>query len=289
MILDSESKQRSSSSSTDSTFPLLVHPRRRRDQCRQDYLMSVAEANGLRGINELTKTLHAHYAVLVTVSDDTLDDGLSGRGLLPPLPTMRWRASPYELNRLGLGGRAWICPGCLEDGRPSPTQFNSSFGLHCSVHNLVLVNKCPRCKEQICYRRIERNSCDCRGDLRTSPRVPTPDWIDKLHRLFAPWRLGEANISQDQVELEFDIARFLRTLLTDNPRKKWQLAYPHFSVADLPLLASLVQDWPRTFEKLAYKNARSWRHNRAKHLYAPWLPLLPELDAVMGKLRHEFE
>src|SRR5690242_3810547 len=137
MIADSQDKQRSSQNN-DSTSPLLVHPRRRRDQCRQDYLMSVAEANGLRGINELTQTLQVPYAVLVTISDEALDNGLSGRELFPPLPALPWRASPYELNRLGLGGRAWICPGCIEDGRPSPTKFNSSFGLHCSMHNLLL-------------------------------------------------------------------------------------------------------------------------------------------------------
>lgn len=268
---------------------LLIKPAQLPSQCRQDYLLTVAEENHLRGIPDLCKLLDTDYAVLVTVPANSLDAALSGKDVLPALPPVQRRTRAYDLNRMGLGGRAWTCVLCLQEGRPAPDSFNLSLGICCHTHDTVLINKCPRCKKQLYYQRFKRRLCPCGAELHMSSPIKSPAWIEDFYKLFAPWRLGGVNAPLDLAELEFDIARFLRGVLTTDLMRTWLEAYPHLGITDLEGLDAIVQDWPQTFKKLLDIRLRLRRTDKTRYLYAPWLHLLPDVEAAVGELRASFD
>ena len=204
---------------------LLVRPKILQGQCRQDYLMSLAEANALRGPYDLANRLKTDFSVLINISIDDLSllisdvDSSHLRKWIPDTrsPSLYLYNWKYSVSR--------VCPRCLLDGMPISSEFNSILSVSCLLHNLELIDRCSQCGKNLLYTRHSRNFCNCGFDLRKSSCVSANDWARLFYLVFAPWKLSvDAHNRADlNFSKEYDAARILRTYWNLRKGHNWRV------------------------------------------------------------------
>lgn len=232
---------------------LLIRPKQLGNQCRQDHLMRVAQANRLSGIQSLITSLGVNYQTLVYASAAELNDLFSGRHLADETLRMTSKAMSKVLIRLGLSTRSKICPRCLNEGRPVPPIFNLPLTIHCAQHGILLADSCPQCFQDISYLRNSINYCNCGYDLSSLPSIPLPSWLDLYYEIFSPWRSNPStsDSKSDHSRDEFRSACLLRTLLTKlSPAKHRRVSKEvTISFADFKNIELILTDWPKIFDE----------------------------------------
>lgn len=169
---------------------LLLRPKIVEGQCRQDYLMSLSDANSLRGPNDLARRFKTSFSVLINIPITDLYSLISGNevrnlGYLASTtksPTSFLYGWKSEISR--------ICPDCLLANNLISSEFNSILSLSCLIHKLELIDKCSQCSRNLLYTRFARNFCNCGFDLRKSHRLQAEEWPTLFYSVFAPWKLN---------------------------------------------------------------------------------------------------
>ena len=163
----------------------LVRPQRLPNQCTQDYLMMIAEANHLRSIIEVCRIINIHFNIAMLLSEDRLEQLL--RGELAPKAEVFFKKIESHPDLL-----ARICSICLHHGSGISEIKNYAYSFTCEIHNVMLIDACPACRTTLRYDRRRRNFCDCDYDLGTYQAAPIESWIEQFYKYFAPWRVNAA-------------------------------------------------------------------------------------------------
>jgi hypothetical protein len=190
---------------------VLIRPTVRSGECRQSYLMRVAQENGMKGIQELCRSLRTTYSALVACPDEWVAATLTGvripKSILKPL-----MGKSYYI--CGLSTRSRVCPSCVQENFPVPPEQNFSLAIRCIRHSTMLVDECPDCAKPLSYMRREAAMCDCGYALSKAPAIPSEPWVNTFCSIFSPWRLGSDFDAEEQWSAnEFRSASVLSVLL----------------------------------------------------------------------------
>lgn len=227
---------------------LLFRPLPRDGQCRQDYLMHLAEVNGFSDLKMLSRRTTLSVTDLKLLEMDVLQGLLNGsiaKAQNPNTDSLKPGATKI-LNR-GLGHKGRICPECCEHGLPVPPTVNQPLTLSCLLHGWMLLSKCPCCEKQITYLRKNINFCDCGFDFRTAPRILAPEWVNQFYDAFAPWKLSDSGNSSCEI---FKIER--KTMVLISQLLQWNCDEPvdmQYKIAFITsnyfgALEKLLVPWP---------------------------------------------
>lgn len=68
---------------------------------------------------------------------------------------------------------ARVCPECLDKSPHTHALWDINLVTACPIHGRLLLDRCPRCRERLTWRRAKVASCECGFDLRTTtaPRI----------------------------------------------------------------------------------------------------------------------
>jgi hypothetical protein len=189
---------------------LLVRPKPLKNQCRQDYLMVLSEANGFRNVSQMAKSLDVTFFGLVVLKDEEFYAFINGNysGNVKNI-----RHSPRDVDRNAVSANARICPICLYLEVPFTSEHNWGLTIQCPVHLVLLIDTCPRCSANISYLRDRRNFCNCGLSLVHIRAVKSPDWVNFFYTYFSPWRQDPSETGISISEKEWYSACLLNLLL----------------------------------------------------------------------------
>lgn len=243
-------------------FRLIVRPDALQNRNRQDYLMRLAEANGLDGIADLCKVLHTSYTVLASLPGEKLNAILSG----VPIGIVAPQAEPiHGLNarRYGLSNDARVCPKCIEEHRSQSVVFNFMLPVCCPVHRSLPIDTCGACNSPIRYSRRFTQFCDCGESLAKSAMIESPTWLATFYGIFAPWHLANLDdlSDRDAAARDFRAMKLVRNI-TGGP------TYERVGVADFPLISRLIDDWPRNLNKFLEERSGQPKTDKRKLLHS---------------------
>lgn len=113
-----------------------------------------------------------------------------------------WKRTTRQRGSRRQSARVLVCPQCLKDrGTHGQRAWQSRFALTCLVHQVFLIDNCPRCHVPICYRDPEyhvhwldrANRCaNCRYPFPDAVPAPAP-----FARAGERWRLAMAGCESD--------------------------------------------------------------------------------------------
>ncbi|HWI83489.1 TniQ family protein [Ramlibacter sp.] len=172
--------------------PLLARPFPMTGEGLRGYFMRLAEDNGLLPNIDLylmllgsrqhaaaTKSRLAQAAEATGVPFAALG-ALDSRGLSNAAArTCRFAGHRIALTRLRLE-RCAICPKCMRLARALHASWELSAVVACPRHGCWLIDRCPRCKVTLSWRRAGVATCRCGFDLIAAHTSPAPDAVCAL-------------------------------------------------------------------------------------------------------------
>lgn len=242
--------------SADTTLPasprMLIRPDARRYSNRPDYLMRLAQQNGLKGVLQLARALGTTLGVLGRLSGEDLNDLIRGEPitLIVERQSEEWRRAKYKGEPYKREAR--ICPACIAEGEPMSPHFNLALPVSCSSHGTLVLDRCPRCGRSLTYLRLSVERCICGYWLQDASALAPPPWLRDLYAIFAPWHVGQLAHMDSNTLYERDrrAGQLIRILLT--PAR--HLAGRRLKVGaritlnDFPALEGLFSNWGVVFD-----------------------------------------
>lgn len=228
------------------------------------YLLRAANENGLGGITSLA-------------------------ALLGQTPERLFRTHPAEtLARLGYSGadvgrdvvagnrgyfemRTRVCPECL---RTDPTPFlraawDSPLVLVCSVHKVILTDRCPNCARPVKYGRPSLGKCRCGRMLESWPCQRAMPWLHEMYELMGCADLASTpRVAFDTLRSQENAcASALYRLSRATPSRTGEGRVPRFKFVgteQIPALKRIFGDGAGSvFEHLASLQARGVQGEKA--------------------------
>jgi hypothetical protein len=143
---------------------MLIRPKFISGESWPGYLLRLANANEIAGIEGLSKLLDTTFIRLLTSSPQAVLEQL---GILTDIRTDACDDHPIKKRSyLGVWGRtirSRVCPNCLGSMQEPyiRASWDRAFQLTCLVHHVNLREECPSCRQEITYRRKKVERCDC--------------------------------------------------------------------------------------------------------------------------------
>ena len=149
--------------------------------------MRVAQANGLKGIPELTSIYGVHYTGFCSMSDNRLNQLFRGEisGIECGFDGLH-KGGGYA-RRLGWAKETRVCPSCIRDGEPQFVMFNFALPVLCPRHGELPIDVCPNCSTTPSYLRANINHCECGFNFGEASGHSRPPWLGKFYERFASW------------------------------------------------------------------------------------------------------
>lgn len=92
-----------------------------------------------------------------------------------------------------------VCTECLRESNYCRKQWEFTAVTACPIHQLMLLDECNACGEQLSWARKNVSLCHCGADWREAPNTPLPEHETALSRLAYQW-LGFLPLVQDNSE-----------------------------------------------------------------------------------------
>lgn len=221
------------------------------------YLIRVAQANGYESPRAWWKAMWHLYREAPSSLQRPL--GLSPvelNGIQGPFPSytgitvsLPFGLHSDDFNRLRM---RW-CPICLTESAHLRAEWNIKLCCVCVRHALVLLDRCPHCRERQRLERSRLDRCPCGFELDRSRATPAePSWVD-LHAVLLHGMQRERGKAQFDLDAPawVRLVKYLGHFDTDPAfAHPGQVAGLHELENALALTrgtASLLADWPQGF------------------------------------------
>lgn len=232
--------------------PLLVRPDARAYPNRPDYLLRLAQKNGLRGVLQLAKVLRTARGVLSRLPAGALNKLVRGASVEEVIAQqgVGWARSKYKGEAYKMEAR--ICPRCVREDLPMSPHFNLALPVMCPSHRTMALDRCPQCRRTLTYLRTKVESCACGFNLGEAASVAPPAWLNVLYALFAPWHLDDLEREDFSLIVERDhrAGQLIRLILSpagDFVGRSLRVG-GRVTVDDFPALEGLMVNWDLAFE-----------------------------------------
>lgn len=247
-----DSLAKSERDSTKVSPPLLIRPDARAYPNRPDYLLRLAQKNGLRGVLQLATVLRTTRGVLARLPAGALNKLTRGRPVEEVIAQQgaEWARSKYKGEAYKLEAR--VCPRCIREDLPMSPHFNLALPVLCPSHRIMVLDRCAQCSRTLTYLRTRVERCVCGFNLGDATLLAPPGWLNVLYALFAPWHLQE--LERDDfpriVERDQRAGRLIRLILSPAEEFVGRSLRVGGRVTqdDLPALEALTVNWEVAFE-----------------------------------------
>ena len=220
---------------------------------RQDFLVRLATANMLTGVNELPLILRMPYYKLIRMGAEELNGLMRGE---PPMTNYQ-RGTLREMDTI-----VRICPECIAEDLPASATMNAHLPLPCERHNLMPIDECEGCKTTLSYKRFRIEYCDCGFALTNSKRILAPDWLPEFFRKYS---FGGKQVTNGFDESDRSgcrlTANVIRVLLSNSESTH---LYSWISLKEFLTFERFVTDWPRTLKKYIHSLSPEENNTRTR-------------------------
>lgn len=186
-----------------------------------EYLTRLCSENRLDGPAALARRLRLSYGQLVEFGSKGFREVLCGRAkLVSPKPgEIVETLSGKESFLRGVRTQTRVCPCCLSEEGVADKSWSWPLTLACDQHGSWLLDRCPRCSEEISLLRRRQFACDCGYDFRSAQMQPAEHWLGNFYEIFSPGRFGQSQDGGGILESEQRAYLILRSLLASDEKK----------------------------------------------------------------------
>lgn len=158
-----------------------------------EYLTRLCSGNCLDGPAALAERLGLTYGQLIELGSENFREILCGRtALVSPRPgkiTGVLHGKKYFWR--GVRTQARVCPQCLSEGNVADKSWSWPLTLACDQHGSWLLDRCPRCSQEISLLRRRQFACNCGYDYRLAQVRQAEHWLGDFYKFFSPERFGQ--------------------------------------------------------------------------------------------------
>jgi hypothetical protein len=163
-----------------------------------------------------------------------------------------------------------VCPGCLKESGYARRVWDCSLVTACPIHECLLIDSCPKCKNRIKCVRNRLSICACGYDWReTDPQFLAADDLAVSRRIYQLCGLLSETLKEENenplkslglrefvVALTF-IARIFRNIAWATGRPSKSIKLPNKDLHELYGQAySVFENWPHNFHRFLSKQSR---------------------------------
>lgn len=255
---------------TDSRPLLLRRPNPDPKEGIGEYLTRLCSENRLDGPAAFARRLGLNYGQLVEFGSKGFREVLCGRAkLVSPKPgEIVETLSGKESFLRGVRTQTRVCPCCFSEEGIADKSWSWPLTLACDQHGSWLLDRCPRCSEEISLLRRRQFNCDCGYDFRAAQMQPAEHWLENFYEIFSPDRFSPLQDGGGILESDRRAFLILRSLLAPNEKsldsKMRQVAGATLSLMrpdQLDGLREMMLNWltwmPQRMERIAESNIKS--------------------------------
>jgi hypothetical protein len=251
--------------------PLLLRPSQIFGESWGGYLLRLASANHLSGINQLARLIGLDRKKLLCAQPTSILQKFGVRSTFESLIQDKLTTEDQQetaIRKLGRTYKNRFCPSCLAaDVVPyMRVQWERDSLLHCQEHLCMLHTVCEGCKAKVTYQRKDLLRCDCGFELSKTKPVVIPNWISNFY--------AKLEIEVDHQPITFAIqSESDKTIRVIMKKFVHMVRITDASVFDEDqCLEKVFQNWPSGFQKVAndYVKTTKFQYNQiALNLFGP--------------------
>lgn len=243
---------------------LLVRPSQLFGESWGGYLLRLASANHLSGLNQLARSIKLNRSNLLCAQPTRV---LEAFGIKSKFESglQEDRINHGHVKHMHKAGRIFAnryCPSCIAtDEVPyMRVEWERPTLLHCQQHLCMLESICSNCKQPLTYKRKNLLKCDCGFALAKKNSVPLPGWLANYYKsleieidyqpvTFSPIR-EEDSRSYASVTRLINLVRKVETVCDPKLMSKGSLTEMQRKT-DLQCLERVFINWPTGFKEMA--------------------------------------
>jgi hypothetical protein len=237
---------------------LLIQPRPEEGESWPGYLLRIAEQNHMtNGLQGFAQRLGIIPQALVASQPEVVMGALGIRHFEQTHGVLA--QSGRGRNLMKESGRTFlcrVCPLCLNEMWPRyiKASWERAFGFTCDRHDLLLVDRCPKCGRSISHLRKHFLACDCGMSFLSMPLQKAPKDFVSYYKILdlADIYAKPAKTFEASSLLEIHALMFCRRLqsmgepnASVKKKRPSQIYNVFMSCADFQGIESIFEQWPQ--------------------------------------------